>query len=63
MKITFDIEDLKQFYLSQSTDKDEWWGPERDLNVSGIILFLEYLNKNKAVAEMENFTHKTKFSD
>ncbi len=63
MKITFDIEDLKQFYLSQPTDKDEWYGPERDLNTSGVMLFLEYLDKKKAVAEMEDFMYKTKFPD
>lgn len=63
MKITFDIEDLKKFYLSQSTDKDEWYGPERELNISGVMLFLEYLDKKKSIAEMEDFMYKTKFPD
>ena len=55
MKVTIDIEDLKQFYRSSSDTKEEWYGPENVLKLEVLIEFLRFIEKEKAAIELESF--------
>ena len=58
MKVTIDLEDLKEFVNSLPQHKDEWWGPVNYMTGDCICDFLEWNNKNKIAKEFRFFLEK-----
>ena len=58
MKAIIDLEDLKEFINSLSSDKDEWYGPENYMIGDCICNFLEWNDKKKIAKEFRFFLDK-----
>lgn len=60
MKITIEVEDIEKFLESVGTEKDEWYISEQNVYYDAIKDLLLFLNKKKALTEVEKLT---KFKD
>lgn len=58
MKVTIDLEDLKEYIGSLSSYKDEWYGPENYMTGDCICDFLEWNDKKKFVKEFRLYLDK-----
>jgi hypothetical protein len=58
MKVTIDLEDLKEYIGSLSPYKDEWYGSENYMTGDCICDFLEWNNKKKFVEEFRLYLDK-----
>ena len=63
MKVTIDLEDLKEFVNSLEKHKDEWWGPINYMTGDCIADFLEWNDKKKIAKEFRFFLEKELESD
>ena len=55
MKVTIDLEKLKDFINTLSNDKDEWYGPENYMSGTCIYDFLYWNGNDKIAKEFKTF--------
>lgn len=55
MKVLIDIEDVKTYLKTLSSEHDEWWAPVNYMNGSCIVDYLLYADKKEAAADLNHF--------